>query len=307
MRVSEREWLGSSVATPHASTRLCWSLPTDPPARNPLLPGQGLWVVKARTAGERLCPPCDGLLAHSWLNRRRPLNAMARPALLSLPGRRRQTAYDSLAQRAPHRQTAARCAVARTRCASARVVCFGCWHRSNCAPTELASPPGGHHFGRMYSSSHPEVVKLPPPSYTPAYTPTSTYATSTYLSPTRRYSPRGASHEHVSVRASGRCRPDNCVAAMLAGHVVYGHDRSMPPLRLGERHSRIIHLSGSGAAESAVNDGGAGALMDEHAELMALVRRHGAWSLVPGVAPPPSHISGSPLTYAGAEQGLPLL
>jgi len=54
------------------------------------------------------------------------------------------------------------------------------------------------YFG-MYP--HPsEVVKLPTSSYTPAYTPTSTYAASTYLSPTRRYSPRGASgDDDVSV------------------------------------------------------------------------------------------------------------
>jgi hypothetical protein len=53
-------------------------------------------------------------------------------------------------------------------------------------------------------------VKLPPPStYTPTYTP-STYATSTYLSPTRRaYSPRGAFGSEAGGGTRGALRSSN--------------------------------------------------------------------------------------------------
>lgn len=141
----------------------------------------------------------------------------------------------------------------------------------------------------MYPQSA-EVVKLPPTSYTSTYTPTSTYAAATYLSPTRRYSPRGESPDddvRIRIRASGRCPPDNCVASMRAETAAHGHGWSMRPLALtgAGQHNNPAARGWNGAAESVLNDGGAGALMDEHAELMALVRRHGKWPLVPGVAP----------------------
>lgn len=122
------------------------------------------------------------------------------------------------------------------------------------------SPPLPASKLQRHPDGVPTEVKLPPPStYTPTYTP-STYATSTYLSPTRRaYSPRGAFGSEAGGGTRGALRSSNVhelYVASTRGKAIASH---------AER--RV------GAAESM--DGGGGALLDEHAELTSLVRRHG--------------------------------